>query len=325
MKIAILDDYQNVALQAADWSEVLASAEVTVFDRPIPMAEAAGALAPFDAICTIRERMPIPRALLEALPNLKLVCITGKYHRTLDARAAAERNICITYTESLGTDHRSTSELAWGLILALARHIPTEAEAMRKGGWQNSVGITLAGRTLGLVGLGRQGSYMVPTARALGMEVIAWSPNLTAEKAAQKGARRVEKEELFARSDVVSLHLVLSERSRGIVGAAELGLMKPTALLVNTARGPIVDEPSLVAALKEKRIAGAGLDVYDVEPLPDDHPLRTLPNAILMPHLGYNVWEFFQTAFGDVVANILAYRSGRPIRVLDPDRNASSP
>jgi phosphoglycerate dehydrogenase-like enzyme len=214
--------------------------------------------------------------------------------------------------------------MAWGLIVALARHIPLEAGNMRRGGWQSTVGITLAGRTLGLLGLGRQGRKMVPTARALGMNVIAWSQNLTEEAAASVGAKRVDKETLFRESDVLSVHVVLGERTRGIVGRNELALMKPRALLVNTARGPIVDEAALIEALREQRIGGAGLDVFDREPLPDDHPLRALPNTVLTPHLGYNVEEFFEVAYADTVENIAAFMAGTPIRVLTPDRNASS-
>ncbi|MGZ5146754.1 MAG: NAD(P)-dependent oxidoreductase, partial [Burkholderiales bacterium] len=207
---------------------------------------------------------------------------------------------------------------------SVARHIPYEANEMRQGGWQHTAGITMAGRTLGLLGLGRQGRNMVPVAKALGMEVIAWSQNLTAETAAQFGARRVEKDELFKSSDVLSVHLVLGDRSRGLVGARELALMKPSAILINTARGPIVDEAALVNALRERRIYGAGLDVYDHEPLPDDHVLRSLPNVVLTPHLGYAVREFFQKAYGDTVENIAAFLSGKPIRILTPERNDSS-
>ena len=241
-----------------------------------------------------------------------------------DAAAATERGIVVSYTELRGSYRKATSELAWGLMLAVARHIPFEANAMRRGGWQNTAGFTLFGRTLGLLGLGRQGRYMVPVAKAFGMEVIAWSQNLTAEFAAGHGVRRVEKNELFAHSDVLSVHLVLGERTRGMVGARELALMKPSAILVNTARGPIVDEVALIDALREKRIAGAGLDVFTHEPLADDSPLRTLPNAVLMPHQGHNVQEFFEVAYHDVVENIEAFLAGKPIRILAPERNASN-
>lgn len=324
MKIAILNDYLRLSQTAADWSKLAAAHEITVFDRAIPADEAARTLAPFDIICTLRERMPITRELLAQLRNLKLLAITGLYNRTLDVAAATERGIVVSYTELRGTYRKATSELAWGLILAVARHIPFEANQMRRGGWQNTAGFTLFGRTLGLLGLGRQGRYMVPVAKAFGMEVIAWSQNLTTEFAAQYGVRRVEKDELFAWSDVVSVHLVLGERTRGIVGAHELSLMKPSAILVNTARGPIIDEPALIAALRDKRIAGAGLDVFTHEPLADDSELRTLPNVVLMPHQGHNVQEFYQVAFSDVVENITAFLHGKPIRLLTAERNASN-
>jgi phosphoglycerate dehydrogenase-like enzyme len=284
--------------------------------------EAARVLEPFHVLCHIRERTPMPRALIERLPNLKFIAITGYYHRTLDVAAATERGIVVSHS-GRGAHSKATSELAWGLMFAVARHIPYEANEMRRGGWQHTAGITLAGRTLGLLGLGRQGRYMVPVAKALDMEVIAWSQNLTAEGAAEFGARRVEKDELFRAADVLSLHLVLAERTRGIVGARELALMKPTAILINTARGPIVDEGALIAALRDGRLAGAGLDVYDREPLPDAHPLRTLPNVVLTPHLGYATQEFFQAAYSDTVENIAAFAAGKPLRVLTAERNDS--
>ncbi|MGZ8198373.1 MAG: D-2-hydroxyacid dehydrogenase family protein, partial [Burkholderiales bacterium] len=297
----------------------------TVFDRPLKVPdEAAEVLQPFEAISLIRERMPVPRALIERLPNLKLICITGYYHRTLDVAAANEHGIVVSHTELFrGTYNKATSELAWGLMFAVARHIPFEANAMRSGGWQHTAGMTLNGRTLGLVGLGRQGRNMVPTAKALGMHVIAWSPNLTQETAGQFGVTRVDKDELFATSDVVSLHMVLAESTRNIVSARELALMKPTAILINTARGPLVEERALIDTLLERRIAGAGLDVYHVEPLPDDSPLRTLPNVVLTPHLGYATQEFFRVAYEDTVENLVAFANGKPIRILTPERNDS--
>jgi D-3-phosphoglycerate dehydrogenase len=324
MKIAILNDYLRRSQSSADWSHIAKSCDITVFDHAIAAGDAARVLAPFDIISTLRERMPISRALIAQLPNLKMIAITGLYNRTLDVAAAVERGIVVSYTELRGSYRKATSELTWGLMLAVARHIPFEANKMRLGGWQNTAGFTLHGRTLGLLGLGRQGRYMVPVAKAFGMDVIAWSQNLTAEYAAQHGVRRVEKDELFAGSDVLSVHLVLGERTRGMVGARELALMKPSAILVNTARGPIVDEAALIAALREKRIAGAGLDVFTHEPLAEDSPLRTLPNAVLMPHQGHNVEEFFQVAYADVVENITAFLRGKPIRLLTPERNASN-
>ena len=323
MKIAILNDYLRRSQVSADWSHIAKTCDITVFDRAIPQVEAAATLKPFDIISTLRERMPINRELLAQLPNLKMLAITGLYNRTLDVAAATERGIVVSFTELRGSYRKATSELTWGLMLAVARHIPFEANKMRQGGWQNTAGFTLHGRTLGLLGLGRQGRYMVAVAKAFGMEVIAWSLNLTAEFAAQHGVRRVEKDELLAQSDVLSVHLVLGERTRKMVGARELELMKPSAILINTARGPIIDEDALIAALRDKRIAGAGLDVFTHEPLADDSPLRSLPNVVLMPHQGHNVEEFFQVAYADVVENITAFLAGKPIRILTPERNAS--
>ena len=324
MKIAILNDYLRRSQTSADWSNIAKTCDITVFDQAIAPDALAATLKPFDIICTLRERTPISRELIAQLPNLKMIAITGLYNRTLDVAAATERGIVVSYTELRGSYRKATSELAWGLILAVARYIPFEANQMRQGGWQHTAGFTLFGRTLGLLGLGRQGRYMIPVAKAFGMEVIAWSQNLTAAFAAEHGVRRVEKDELFAKSDVLSVHLVLGERTRGMVGARELALMKPSAILVNTARGPIVDEAALIEALREKRIAGAGLDVFTHEPLADDSPLRTLPNAVLMPHQGHNVQEFFEVAYADVVENISAFLSGTPIRILTAERNASN-
>jgi D-3-phosphoglycerate dehydrogenase len=324
MKIAILDDYLHLSQTAADWSKLGAACDITVFDRPLALPEeAARVLLPFDIICTLRERTPIADELLARLPNLKMIAITGLYNRTLDVAAATRRGIVVSYTELRGTYRKATSELTWGLILAVARHIPHEANRMRQGGWQSTVGITLAGRTLGLLGLGRQARHVLPVAKALGMEIIAWSQNLTAETAAQAGVMRVEKDELFKRSDVLSVHLVLGERTRGIVGARELALMKQGAILVNTARGPLIDEAALIEVLRDRRIAGAGLDVFTHEPLADDSPLRSLPNVVLMPHQGHNVMEFYAVAYADAVDNIAAFISGKPIRILNAENNSS--
>lgn len=324
MKIAILDDYLRLSLASADWSSIARDCEITVFDRPLAHAEdAAQQLAPFDIVCLLRERMPITQALLARLPQLKMIAVTGPYCRVLDVAAAARRGIVVSYTELRGSYRKATCELTWGLILAVARNIPNEVAVMRRGGWQTSAGITLCGRTLGLLGLGRQGKHMVPIAKAFGMEVIAWSENLSADAAAQAGARYVSKEELFAASDVLSVHLVLGERSRGLVGAPELAAMKPSAILINAARGAIVDEQALIAALRSGRIAGAGLDVYAQEPLPPESALRNLPNVVLTPHQGHNVREFYQVAYADTVENIAAFLAGKPIRILDPERNAS--
>ena len=325
LKIAVLDDYLRLSQQSADWSTIARTCDITVFERPLSVPdEAADTLVPFDIISLIRERMPMPAALIERLSNLKMIAVTGLYNRTLDVETARKRGIVMSYTELRGPYRKATCELTWGLVLSLARNIPLEAANMRSGGWQQTAGFALAGKTIGLLGLGRQGRHMVPVAKAFGMQVTAWSPNLTVEAAAEVGVRRVEKDELFSTSDVLTIHLVLSERSRGIVGARELALMKPTAILVNPARGPLVDETALIAALSDRRIAGAGLDVYAQEPLPADHPLRGLPNVVLTPHLGFGVREFYESAYTDTVENIEAFLAGKPIRILTPERNRSA-
>jgi D-3-phosphoglycerate dehydrogenase len=263
----------------------------------------------------MRERMPLPRALIERLPRVKLVVVTGARTRTIDLEAAAEHGMTVCHTHP-GESQYATPELAWGLILSCARLIPEEHRHVREGRWQETIGLSLGGKTIGLLGLGKLGSRMAPVARAFGMDVVAWSQNLTEEKAASVEARRVDKDELFRIADVVSIHLVLSERTRGLVGAPEFGLMKPTAILVNTSRGPIVDEAAMIKALQSKQIRAAGLDVFDQEPLPVDHPLRTIPNAVLTPHLGYVTDGAYRAFFEDSVAGIVAWRAGEPIRVL---------
>lgn len=315
-RVAILDDYQQLALASADWGAVQARCDVTVFDRHLDEAEAADALAGFDVLCTLRERMALPGSLLRRLPRLRLIAITGPHHRTLDLDAATQLGITVSCTPRVEASQFATAELAWGLILALLRHIPAEAQRMRGGGWQHTVGHALAGRTLGLLGLGRLGRYMVPVARAFNMHVIAWSQNLTDDVAQAAGAVRVDKQALFSGSDIVSLHLVLSERSRHIVGRRELAQMQPHAYLVNTSRGGLVDTDALADALRDGRLAGAALDTFDIEPLPDDDPLRQLPNALLTPHLGYTVQETFQGFYAATVENILAFLDGTPLRVL---------
>ncbi|HKI41430.1 MAG TPA: D-2-hydroxyacid dehydrogenase family protein, partial [Mycobacterium sp.] len=290
-RVAILDDYAGVASELADWSPVRSRAGVTVFDRHLSEAEAVDALRPFDVVCTLRERMAFPRTLIERLPNLKLITIVGRSLPNLDLAAASDHGVLVSHSDFASPRFRSvrdaTPELAWGLMIAAVRNLGEEHRRMRDGGWQTTTGVTLSGKTIGLLGLGRVGKRMAGYAKAFGMQAIAWSQNLTEEAAAAVGASRVEKATLLRESDVVSVHLVLSERTRGLIGAPELALMKPTAYLINTSRGPIVDEAALIAALETGRIAGAGLDVYDVEPLPPDHPLRRLPNATLTPHLGY--------------------------------------
>jgi phosphoglycerate dehydrogenase-like enzyme len=322
-KVAILDDYAGVALQVADWAAVQNRTDVTVFDRHLSEDAAAETLRPFDVVCTLRERMAFPRTLIERLPNLKLITIVGKSLPNLDLAAASEHGILVAHSDFAHPRFRSvrdaTPELAWGLMIATVRNLAEEHRNMRDGGWQSTAGMTLSGKTLGLLGLGRVGQRMVEYATAFGMEVVAWSQNLTEEAAASVGARRVEKAALFEASDVVSIHLVLSERTRGLVGEVELALMKPRAYLINTSRGPIVDEVALLAALESGRIAGAGLDVYDIEPLPSDHRLRLLPNVTLSPHLGYVTREMLGAFYSDTVESVAAWLDGTPIRIANPE------
>jgi phosphoglycerate dehydrogenase-like enzyme len=321
--VAILDDYVGLALDLADWSSVQTQAEITVFDRHLSEAEAADALRPFDAVCTMRERMALPRTLIERLPNLKLITIVGKSLPNLDMAAATKCGVLVAHSNFANPRFSSvrdaTPEFAWGLMIATVRNLAEEHRRMRDGGWQATTGMTLSGKTLGLLGLGRIGKRMADYANVFGMEVIAWSQNLTEEAAAATGARRVEKATLFEESDVVSVHLVLSERTRGLVAEPELALMKPHAYLINTSRGPIVDEPALIAALRAGRIAGAGLDVYDIEPLPADHPLRLLPNVTLSPHLGYVTREMLSAFYSDTVEAVVAWLNGTPIRIANPE------
>jgi phosphoglycerate dehydrogenase-like enzyme len=315
-RIAVLDDYQNVALQTADWKKLPSDCEVTVFRDHVDGLDALAArLAPFEVIVAMRERTPFPRELLERLPNLRLLVTTGMRNASIDVEAAAERNVVVCGTPGLPYP---TAELAWGLILSLFRRIPQEDRAMREGRWQTTLGLGLNGKVLGVLGLGTLGSRVARIARAFEMDVLAWSQNLTKERAAEVGATLVPKDELLARADVVSIHLVLSERTRGLVGRRELGLMKRTAFLVNTSRGPIVDEAALVEALESGRIAGAGIDVYDKEPLPVEHPLRRAPNTVLTPHLGYVTEETYRVFYGGAVEDIAAWLAGVPIRVLTP-------
>ena len=322
MKVAILDDYVRAALDVADWSAVRARAEVVVFDRHLGEDEAAQALKDFDVLVTVRERMAMPRTLIERLPRLKLITIIGMSLPNLDMAAATDHGVLVAHSNFGAPAFRAvanaTPELAWGLMIATVRHIASEDRRMREGGWQSTTGLILAGKTLGLLGLGRIGKRMAEYARVFGMETIAWSQNLTSEAAAEAGVRRVEKDELFAQADVVSIHLVLSERSRGLVGAHELGLMKPTAYLINTSRGPIVEEAALVEALRARRIAGAGIDVYWGEPPPADHPLRSMDNVTLTPHLGYVTRETLHAFYADSIEAVAAFLDGAPIRIANP-------
>jgi len=314
LRAAILDDYQAVALAAADWASLKPAVEVTAFhDTLADSAQVAARLADFEIVVAMRERTPFPQALLARLPKLKLLITTGKRNAAIDVKAAAAQGVVVSGTDMLPYP---TAELAWGLILSLARNIPREERGMRAGGWQTTLGVGLRGKTLGVLGLGNLGSQVARIGKAFGMEAIAWSQNLTAERAASVGAALVTKEELFRRADVVSIHLVLSERTRGLVGTAELALMKSTAYLVNTSRGPIVDAKALVAALEGRRLAGAGLDVYDSEPLPREHALRKLDNVVLTPHLGYVTAENYRQAYGHAVEDIRAFLDGKPLRVL---------
>ncbi|SPM28876.1 Phosphoglycerate dehydrogenase or related dehydrogenase, partial [Mycobacterium terramassiliense] len=319
--VAILDDYAGLALDLADWSQVQNRCEITVFDRHLSEAEAVEALRPFDVICTMRERMALPRTLIERLPNLKLITIVGRSLPNLDMAAASERGVLVAHSDFAHPRFTSvrdaTPELAWGLMIATVRNLAEEHRSMRAGGWQRTTGMALSGKTIGLLGLGRTGSRMAEYAKVFGMQVIAWSQNLTEQAAAAVGARRVEKEVLFSESDVVSIHLVLSERTRGLVGRPELALMKPHAYLINTSRGPIVDEAALIDALRTGRIAGAGLDVYDTEPPPPDHPLRALANVTLSPHLGYVTREMLGAFYEDTVEAVVAWLDGAPIRIAN--------
>ena len=315
MRVAILDDYQGVALALADWQSLHPQAQIQAFSNHIAdEAALAKRLHTFEAIVAMRERTPFPKSLFERLPNLRLLVTAGMRNASIDLAAATERKVQVCGTDMLPYP---TAELAWGLILALFRHIPREDRAVREGRWQTTVGIGLKGKVLGLVGLGRLGGQVARIGKAFGMEVIAWSQNLTAERAAEAGAALVTKDELFARVDVVSIHLVLSPRSRGLVGAADIARMKPTAFLVNTSRGPIVDEAALLLALRERRIAGAGLDVFEPEPLAKDHPLLTLDNTVITPHLGYVTEEGYRLAYGQALEDIRAFLGGTVLRGLN--------
>jgi phosphoglycerate dehydrogenase-like enzyme len=310
MKLAILDDYQNVALALADWSAVEKRATITVFHDRVDGDEAIVArLLPFDAICVMRERTPLPRRILERLPRLKLIASTGPRNAVVDTEAA--RQLGITITDS-GYFSSPAVELTWALILAGARHLVEEAQSVRDGGWQMKIGTGLAGKVLGIVGLGNIGGSVARIGAAFGMNVIAWSENLTAAKAESLGARYVSKEQLFRTADVVTIHVILSRRTKGLVGLAELDAMKPTAMLVNTSRGPIVDEAALIRALERKTIAGAALDVFDEEPLPLQHPFRTLENVLATPHIGYVTEDLYRTFYRDVVASVASWLDSQP-------------
>ena len=305
IRVAVLDDYQGVALQLADWTSVTKRAQVDVFnDHLFDLAAVARRLRPYDVLCVMRERTPLRRELIAQLPNLKLIASTGPRNASIDLAAAAERGIQVAHT---GYSSTPTVELTWALILAGARHIAQENASLRAGGWQHTLGEDLAGKTLGIIGLGHIGSLVAKVALAFGMKVIAWSQNLTAEKAAAAGAVLVDKAQLLRTADLISIHLVLSARTTGLIGAAEFALMKPTARLVNTSRGPIVVEGALIEALAAGRIGGAAIDVYDIEPLPADHPYRKLDKLLATPHIGYVSRGLYETFYRDSVANIAAW------------------
>jgi len=317
-RIAILDDYQGAALSAASWERLSGRATVDVYrDTLMNEGDLVERLSAYEILVPIRERTRFPASLLRRLPALALLALTGRNLGQVDAKAATERGILLTDTEGSGA---SPVELTIGLMLAVVRRIPQEAAALRSGRWQTSLGVELQGKTLGILGLGRIGSRIAAFGQFLGMRVLAWGPTLDEERAAASGVTRASLEQLFRESDVVSVHLRLSDTSRGLVTADLLRRMKPTAFLINTARGPIVDEPALVALLSERRIAGAGLDVYDVEPMPGNHPLLGLDNVVLTPHLGYVTQETYRIFFRQVVENVSDYLDGRiPPRCLNPD------
>jgi phosphoglycerate dehydrogenase-like enzyme len=305
LQIAILDDYQNVALSSADWSAVTSRADITVFTDHVSEHErVVKRLGSFDVVCVMRERTPLPRAVIERLPRLKLIASTGSINSSIDVAAAHEHAIRVTHSGYRATP---TIELTWALILASSRHLVEEAHSIRAGGWQTTVGQELAGRVLGVLGLGNIGREVARIARAFGMKVIAWSQNLEPSRAAAIGATWVSKDELFRQADILSIHLVLSNRTRGLVTGADLALMKPTARLVNTSRGPIVDERALIDALRARSIADAALDVFDIEPLPADHPFRQLDNVLSTPHLGFVTQTLYQTFYGGAARAITSW------------------
>jgi phosphoglycerate dehydrogenase-like enzyme len=321
VKIAVLDDWQDVARANADWSKLQARGEVVFFAEAFADEDdAAAKLADFDIVLSMRERTPLPGTLINRLPKLRMLGMTGARNASLDTAACTARGIVVSNTQGSGYSDSATAELALGLLISAARGIPSGDASMRAGGFQRGVpvGMGLANKTMGVIGLGRLGSYMASYCRALRMNVIAWSQNLTAEKAEAAGATLVSKQELLSRSDAISIHLVLSPRSRGLIGAADLALMKPGAILINTSRGPIVDQAALLAALNARKIVAA-LDVYDREPPSPDHPLRAAPNTVLSPHLGYCVQETWDQFYPQSVENALAFLDGKPVRVTNPE------
>ena len=318
MKLAILDDYQKAALASADWSSLGPEIDISVFDSHLGHDEdaVAEALAPFEILVVMRERTPFPRSLIERLPRLKLLVTTGMRNLAIDMAAARERGIPVCGTGMLPYP---AAEHAMALILDLFKKISRETRAMHEGGWQDQISEGLNGKTLGILGLGKLGERVARFGQALEMTVVAWSRNLTETRCREVGVRLVDKETLLREADVLSIHLVLSDRTRGLIGPGELALMKPTAYLVNTSRGPIVDEAALIDALRSGTIAGAGLDVYDVEPLPGDHPLRALDNAVLTGHTGYVIQELYELVYGEALEAVAAWRAGAPVCVLNAE------
>ena len=314
-RCAILDDYQNVALKSADWSKVATELDCKIFNEHLGGQEnVIKALQGFEIVCAMRERTAFPRAVIEKLPDLKLLITTGMRNASIDVAAAGEHGVVVCGTPATGNP---TSGIAIGLMLELTRRIGYEDARLKAGApWQSTIGLDLEGLTLGVIGLGKLGARTSRIAQAFGMKVMAWSQNLTPEKCKAVGVEYAQKDELFRQSDLITIHVVLSQRTRGLVGAKELALMKPTAYIINTSRGPIIEEGALLAALREKRIAGAGLDVFDIEPLPVDHPLRKMDNVVLTPHLGYVSLQNYRAYFSGVVDDIRAYLDGSPVRVL---------
>jgi D-3-phosphoglycerate dehydrogenase len=315
-RCAILDDYQGVALEVADWSKVSGDLDIKVFKEHLGGGDnVVTALQGFEIVCAMRERTAFPRAVIEQLPDLKLLITTGLRNASIDVAAAKERGVMVCGTPSTGSP---TSGIAIGLMLELTRRIGYENARMKAGApWQTTIGTDLEDLTLGVLGLGKLGTRTARIAQAFGMKVIAWSQNLTPEKCMEAGVDYVGKQDLFRRADFITIHLILSQRTRGLVGAGEIGLMKPSAYIINTSRGPIIEEAALLAALRESKIAGAGLDVFDVEPLPVEHPLRKMDNVVLTPHLGYVSLQNYRAYFAGVVDDIRAFLDGRPVRVLD--------
>jgi phosphoglycerate dehydrogenase-like enzyme len=316
-RCAVLDDYQNVALEFADWSRVAGEVEITVFNAPLGgHDEVVRALADFDIVCLMRERTAFPRQVIETLPRLKLIVTTGLRNAAIDVAAAADHGVTVCGTQLAP---HPTAELVFAHMLEFARKVGFENARLKAGAaWQVTIGRDLSGKTLGVIGLGKLGRQVARIAEAFGMTVLAWSQNLTPDKCEGTGARYATKEELLEASDFISVHLQLSERTRGLIGAADLALMKPSAFLINTSRGPIVEEAALAEALRDKRIAGAGIDVFDTEPLPLDHPFREFPNAQITPHLGYVTEDNYRLSYGQTVEAIRAWLDGSPVRVIEP-------